>query len=252
MKYTILYARVYTQKQYKDGHSLNAQIDLLKKYCELKNYKNILIFEEVISSNKKIRPEWQKIIEMVEKNEVSNIIVYSLSRFSRNVSDANNDISTMRKYNVIFQSLTENIDIHTEEGLKSVIEYIDRAENEKNLISDRTKMILSYKKSIGELIGQIPFGYDCVDGKNLTQNIDEQNTLQLIRQLRDSKYSYSQIANHLIENGFKNKKGESKWYQSQIVRFLKEPSKKQLIFRKLNKYDYKKSDLGKKYLDYFI
>ncbi len=36
---------------------------------------------------------------------------------------------------------------------------------ERDLISERTKAALAYKKSNGECIGQIPFGYDLLNDK---------------------------------------------------------------------------------------
>ena len=45
-----------------------------------------------------------------------------------------------------------------------------------------------------------------------------------MRELRESKYSYSGIVNHLTEVGAKNKRGEVRWHKNQVIRFLKKKS----------------------------
>ena len=220
-KSAVLYCRVSTENQATQGVSIQNQQQLLRNYANQNGYIELIeIADEGFSGKNINRPGFTQMLELVKQKKINSVIVYSLSRFARNTMDTLRTIEVLTKHNVTFISLSEKIETDTAVGKFFISVLASLSELERNQISERTKSALMYKKSKKELIGQIPFGYDCVDGKNLTENIDEHNTLKLIRELRDAKYSYSQIINHLTENGLKNKKGECKWYQSQIVRFL--------------------------------
>ena len=164
--------------------------------------------------------DFTQMLELVKQKKINAVVVYSLSRFARNTMDTLRTIEILTKYNVTFISLCEKIETDSAVGKFFISVLASLSELERNQISERTKSALMYKKSKRELTGQVPFGCDCFDGKNLTENLEEQNTIRLMKQLRESNYSYSQIVNHLTENGFKNKKGECKWYKSQVIRFL--------------------------------
>ncbi|MDR3598778.1 recombinase family protein [Clostridium sp.] len=221
MKTAILYCRVSTETQATQGVSILNQQQLLKNYANQNGYTEIIeIADEGFSGKNTNRPGFTQMLDLVKQKKVNSVIVYSLSRFARNTMDTLRTIEVLTKYNVTFISLSEKIETDTAVGKFFISVLASLSELERNQISERTKSALMYKKSKNELIGQVSFGYDCFDGKNLTENLEEQNTLRLMKQLRERKFSYSGIANHLTENGLKNKKGECKWYKSQIIRFL--------------------------------
>ena len=58
-------ARVSTQEQ-EEGHSINAQIDRLVRYCERKNLQIIKTFEIIESSTSGERREFNKMLEFVK------------------------------------------------------------------------------------------------------------------------------------------------------------------------------------------
>lgn len=223
MNGTILaYSRVSTEGQAIQGVSIKNQQQLLRNYAEQNGYDNVIeIADEGYSGKNTNRPGFTKMMELVKQKKIDAVVVYSLSRFARNTVDTLKTIELFNKNDVTFISLSEKIESNTPSGkfFLGVISALQ--ECELNQISERTRSALQYKKSKGELVGQVPYGYDCLDGKHLTENKQEQNNLRLIKQLRDRKVSYSGIVNHLTKIGAKNKKGEVKWYQSQIIRFLK-------------------------------
>ncbi len=117
MKKVILYSRVSTEQQVINGHSIETQINNLKNYAELKGYTNtVILTDEGLSGKNTNRSSFIKMMEMVKKNEVEAIIVYSLGRFARSVVDTIKAIDILNKHSVSFHSLTENIDTSTAIG----------------------------------------------------------------------------------------------------------------------------------------
>ena len=89
------YARVSTEEQKKYGYSIEAQVDKIKKYCELKEYQLVDIFvdEGFTASNMK-RPRLLDLLNNLDK--IDAIVFTRLDRFSRNVLEANKMLNTKK------------------------------------------------------------------------------------------------------------------------------------------------------------
>ena len=221
-KSIVAYSRVSTEGQAAQGVSIQNQQQLLRKYAIENGYENIIeLADEGFSGKNTNRPGFNKLIELVKQKKINAVVVYSLSRFARSTVDTLKILELLTKNNVIFVSLSEKIETDSAVGKFFLSVVASLSELERNQISERTKSALHFKKSKMELVGSVPYGYDCFDGKNLTENPDEQATLKLMRKLRESKNSYSEIVNHLTNVGAKNKRGEVRWHKSQIIRLLK-------------------------------
>ena len=219
MKKVILYVRVSTQQQALNGYSIDTQIDKLRSYAKLKDYENIIVLSDNGFSGKNTsRPSFKRMIELVEKNEVEAIIIYSISRFARNIVDTLKTIELLNKHSVAFHSLTENIDTTSATGRFFINILASLSQLEREQIGERTKAVLQYKKSINEKVGQVSFGFTDKN-KKLVINRSEQNTLQLIKILRDKdEFTFEQIANELIKRNRKNKSGKVLWNKSMIYK----------------------------------
>jgi len=221
-KSIVAYSRVSTEGQAAQGVSIQNQQQLLRKYAIENGYENIIeLADEGFSGKNTNRPGFNKLIELVKQKKINAVVVYSLSRFARSTVDTLKILELLTKNNVIFVSLSEKIETDSAVGKFFLSVVASLSELERNQISERTKSALHFKKSKMELVWSVPYGYDCFDGKNLTENPDEQATLKLMRKLRESKNSYSEIVNHLTNVGAKNKRGEVRWHKSQIIRLLK-------------------------------
>jgi site-specific DNA recombinase len=62
----VIFARVSTQEQETDGHSIDAQIAKLREYSKRNDLEIIKEFEVVESSTRGERPEFYKMIEFVK------------------------------------------------------------------------------------------------------------------------------------------------------------------------------------------
>ena len=79
---TIIYARVSSHKQKKDGN-LNRQVERLRNYCSAKRYRIVDVITDVASGLKEDRSGLQKIFEMVENKQVDVVVVEFRDRLTR-------------------------------------------------------------------------------------------------------------------------------------------------------------------------
>jgi len=94
-------------------------------------------------------------------------------------------------------------------------------EFERDLVSERTRSALQYKKSQGERVGNIAYGYQLeADDKTLVENTDEQQTLSLVVKLREKGYSLRAIADQLNKEGMTTRKGTA-WKHQYVASLLK-------------------------------
>jgi DNA invertase Pin-like site-specific DNA recombinase len=99
------------------------------------------------------------------------------------------------------------------------------AEYERLIIAARTRSALAAKRRKGERIsGIIPFGYSLADdGTMLTPDPAEQETLMLIRTLRDDGVSLRALADILNQRGSQTRAGTA-WRYEYVRNLLKRQS----------------------------
>jgi DNA invertase Pin-like site-specific DNA recombinase len=107
------YMRVSTTDQ-----TVESQDRILKQYFEANGIKNPEFFiDHGISGTKANRPALDRMMAMVEADQVSTIVVYSFSRFARSTTHLLNALQVFKKKGVQFVSLTERIDTSSAVGL---------------------------------------------------------------------------------------------------------------------------------------
>ncbi|MBM7408446.1 recombinase family protein [Methanococcus maripaludis] len=136
------YARVSTKDQ-----KLDRQIDELKSFgCEK-------IFLEKISGTKRNRPEFDKMLEMLRKDDL--IVVSELTRLSRSTKDLIDIMNRFEQMEVSVKSLKEAwLDTSTAHGKLLFTIFAGLAEFERDLISERVKSGLNAARSRGKLGGR--------------------------------------------------------------------------------------------------
>lgn len=218
----ILYIRVSTAKQVKEGDSLEMQENKLRKYAELKGFDEIEVITDAgLSGKNDNREGYQKVMEAIKEKKTNAVIVYSLSRFARNTMDTLNAINLMTKKRVAFHSLTENIDTTSPMGNFFITVMAGLAELERKQIGERTKAVLQTKRDKGERVGQIPFGkkLDKKTGK-LVDHKTEQRAIEIVKELHKNGLSYAKIADELEQRNLFNKSGRANWNKTQVFRIL--------------------------------
>lgn len=138
----VLYARVSTEEQVRDGYSINAQKELLNEYARR---NNIEIIEEYIDegkSGKSIdgRPEMKRLLRDTKTGSFEIVIVYKLDRLARKTKDSLEIVENLEAHNVQLVSYTENIDTTTPGGKMFYTLLSSLSEMERSNIIDRAKM----------------------------------------------------------------------------------------------------------------
>ncbi|WP_457635351.1 IS607 family transposase [Persephonella sp.] len=113
----VIYARVSTQKQ-KD--LLNKQIQICKEFAIKNGYQIDEVITDIASSFNFNRKGLDKLIDMVIKEEVRHVIVYSKDRLSRIAFDLIEKIFSYHDCNIVVLDKTEKA--HSKEEVEDLIE----------------------------------------------------------------------------------------------------------------------------------
>ena len=203
MNKAIGYCRVSTQEQAREGISLEAQEDKIKKYAQLHGLELMEIIKDKGKSGKDLNREGiQKVIALCRGRKIQHVIVYKIDRLTRRTLDLLMLIEHIFKPNgVEFHSITEKIDTSTPQGKFFLTIVGAMAQMERDLISERTREALRYKKQHLQVYSRIPpLGFDRDNGR-LKPNDHELKIVQLIYDLKQKGLSYQAIVDYL--NAFK-------------------------------------------------
>ena len=165
-----LYLRVSSDIQAKEGDSIPAQRDALRKYA--KDHGMIIAGEYVddgISGTKySQRDELQRMLSDVEAGKIDIIIFTKLDRFFRSVRHYTATQAVLDAHNVGWTAIWEPIyDTTTPQGRLIVNQMMSIAQFEAENTSQRIKQVQAYKLSQKEVIsGAHPAGFHIV-GKHL-------------------------------------------------------------------------------------
>jgi len=203
---------VSTEEQVRGGISLENQEEKIKAYSTLKNFSLIRIIVDPGYSAKDLkRPGVQEVLSLARSKSVNSIIVYKLDRIFRDAADALNIIKLFDQKGISFHSIEETIDTKGPMGKFVFTMLAAMAEWERNIISERTRDAMSYKRAQGYRVGDIPFGLNLINKNRLRKNPREQAVIGLIKKLRGRGYSLRGISSYLHSEGIKTKKGKARW-----------------------------------------
>lgn len=216
------YVRVSTEEQAKEGVSLENQENKIHAYCKLHEIDLVSIVSDEGLSAKTIeaRPGARGIIKMAESGEVEAVVVYKLDRLFRNAAEALDVAAQFKAAGVAFHSVTEKIDTESAMGRFFFTIMAACAEMERNLISERTRDALRFKKDNGEVYNHAPYGYRIEDGK-LIEDVLEQRRIAMMREMRGEGKTFQQIAGRFNDENIPAKKG-GPWYPQTVKNVLED------------------------------
>lgn len=221
MNKAVGYIRVSTEEQAREGVSLDNQEEKIRAYTQFQDLELVEVIREAGKSGKNLEREGiKRLIDLCKNRSISHIVVYKLDRLTRSTKDLLMLVEdTFSRYDIEFHSLHEKIDTTTAHGKFFLTLMGAMAQMERDLISERTKDALLYKKSQGHRLGTPYMGIKVVNGE--VQNIEEELfVLKKIEEFRKSGYTLAKIAETLNYEGIKTKRG-GKWYPSTVEYLLK-------------------------------
>ena len=203
MKQAVLYTRVSTLEQAREGISLDAQMDSLDQWSRVHGYEVLGQYSDEGLSGKRAdnRPQLQDALTQACDTGAA-LAVYSLSRLARSTKDAIQIADRLNKANADLVSLSEQLDTTTASGKMLFRMLAVFAEFERDLISERTKTALALKRQRGEKLGgRVPFGYAVSNGK-LVPVANQQEAIALGLQWAEEGMSFRGIGREWQASGF--------------------------------------------------
>jgi len=220
MKQAIGYCRVSTEEQATEGVSLGAQQEQIKTWCKANEYELTEVFVDAGLSGRQMRKRegLQKALKAISNDTA--LVAYSISRLARSLPDMLNICEQIDRKGGDLVSLTEQIDTTNAAGRMMFNMLAAFAQYESEIIGERTKSAMQYKRSKGEKYCHIvPFGYDEVNGRLIEVDKEIKIVKRIIRKHQQG-ISLRDIANKLNDTGVSTKRG-GKWHASTIRQVIK-------------------------------
>jgi len=179
---------------------LEVQENLCKQYCLNNDIKVIKVVKEAYSARNMDRLDGLKYLCDIATSG-QKIVVYDVSRFSRNTRQALNIIENLKQNKVSVYAVVEKLSYDTPAEQHQFRMQLSCAQQYSDMLSLKISNSVSYRKCNGHSLGTAAFGFKHIrDNNNIRKkvvNVDEMLIIERIRQLKTEKIRT--IVNILIE-----------------------------------------------------
>ena len=220
------YVRVSTDKQADRGVSLDAQSEKIRAMAVVHNAELLDTIVDGGESAKSLqRPGMERLLAMVDGRRVQAVIVAKLDRLTRSVKDLCDLLERFERRGVALISVAESLDTSSAAGRLVLNIMTAVSQWEREAIGERTRDAMSHKRTNGERVGNIKFGYRlCRDAKHVEPDSAEQAVLQEIHRLRESGHTLRGIAATLNRQALRTRRGTA-WRLEHVARILKQAAR---------------------------
>ena len=197
---------------------LDRQVRLVKDYCKAKQYTISKVFAEVGSSIDPDRPEYTKLLNLLNKYKNCTIVVTDLDRLSRNTvilglfqQLCKQQSHLVELTNGTIYNYSDYTDSFTADIIASVSSYIYQ--------QTKAKMYRGMKQAQkeGKRIGAKPFGYDIVN-KRLAVNPVQADTVRRVFKLVADGVTTAEVVRLLKQEGITTNTG--RFFDTRAIRLL--------------------------------
>ncbi len=199
------YARYSTDNQTKN--SIAYQMEKIQEYCKENNITLCAFYsDEGESGTNMDRPGFRNLEAAARRREFDAVVIYDISRGSRDVGDWFSFRKTMLRHGVQVISCTQQLGDFTNSN-DFLVELLSVGLGHREVLETRQKSMdgVAAKAKQGVFLGGTPpLGYDVVNG-NYAINPTEAQIVKKIFALYADGYSYNKIIAKL--NGAKGKRG---------------------------------------------
>ncbi|MBD2201826.1 recombinase family protein [Calothrix sp. FACHB-1219] len=180
----------------------------------------IEIFSDIESGKSSDRKNFNRMINLVKKRKITEVVVTRIDRLGRSVIGINKVISLFETYGVKLTIIDAPVDPSSPFGWFQVNQMAGLAEFESRLLSDRIKHGLDYFREQHKACPQIPFGYMRVDEKYSPDRNNWEIAIDIINYFIYENVSLRKAAIYSLEKH--NKKwtptGLRKWMTNPVLR----------------------------------
>ena len=222
----LIYSRVSTDSQERDGTSLDTQERACLEYAESKGWCVVECIRDTASGYTLERPGIGRVRQLLRSRDAEMIVAYAVDRISRNQNHIGVLFDDVEQAGARLEFITEKFeDTATGRFILAARAFIAEVEREK--ISERTMRGKAERARSGRIpqgTGMGCYGY-IYDPKTGRRQIDSyQGTIvRRIFQRYAETRSFSAVSNELNKEGIRTF-SSSRWYPSTIRRVLKNES----------------------------
>lgn len=234
----VIYARVSSKEQEKEGFSIPAQKKLLKEYADKNDFQVINIFQESASAKEAGREEFNEMLKLLKKDKtIKHLLVEKNDRLMRNEADFATVIELATKIRVNVHLVKDNMILN---------EY--SAPQELFMFSINSAMSSFYSRNLGREIkkglvekaeqgywpNKPPYGYKrTYNSRDMEINETEAKFVKKAYELYSTgELSLESVVNKLYDLGYIYKPHKPKIQKGPLEKILKNP-----IYKGLFKYD---------------
>lgn len=176
------YIRVSTEKQAKEGISLEAQERQIRDYCKFKGFELVKIIRDagVSGGKNRGRAGFVNLLNQIERNGFQALVLFSLERLSRDMLTLLALEKLLNEYGIQLHTAEGQISTGSPEGFMSFAMKSFLGEMERRQVRHRTKKVMQHLKDQGKVVGTIPYGFKR-KGNSLVEHPKEQEIVRLIQ-----------------------------------------------------------------------
>lgn len=226
-KTAIIYCRLSRKN---DNNSLDKNLSLESQRNECIKFcidNNLPIKDVVYEVSSAYKNNTQKKLDEILNNMTCNdiLVIWELSRFSRNVIEGTNKLNILKSKNAGIYSVNDKFGYPMTCDFYDIVRKIIKTQQESDFISERVKRSYRNKKENGSFIGIPPFGkkISVIDNfKNiLVDNDEEVNVINNIINMYEKKnLSVNEIKEYLNNNNILRR--NNLWTVSYITKIINE------------------------------
>jgi site-specific DNA recombinase len=229
MQRALIYCRVSTEEQAKEGYSLEAQEKYCRQYTQRSGYSVVRVFRDEGKSGTNLdRPALKDLLAIAQQGKnIDAVVVQETDRLARNTKDHLTIKALLQKAGVRLISVAQPMLDDSPEGMMvdTIIASVNQFQSDIN--SRKTKKGLQEKFDSGWWPGWAPLGYfnkKLESGEKIV--VPDPNSWSLIKQgftmYLSGKYSALEIADALYKKGLRSKTGK-KICNSIMLHILRNP-----------------------------
>lgn len=183
----VIYTRVSTDHQGKFGVSLAEQEKACRDYAKSNGWNVQTVISEVASAKEMSN---QKLLNQFVRSKPTDtvLLVYDVSRFSRNVVQGLNLARKLLDHNVQLRTVKDEFDMTAPSGEYNFTNLLNHAEYEYKRITEKVKATKAFQKTRGYQYGTPRYGKAVTKDKNnirkFTDNNQEQNVIRFVQLLK--------------------------------------------------------------------
>lgn len=218
----IIYVRCSTEHQTAEngGVSIENQMERCCEYADRNDWDVVdTIRDEGISGGKnRSRKGFVELLDRVDAAGIDIVLVYSLERLSRDMLTLLALEKLLDEGEIQLHTVDGSVDTSTVDGFLAFAMKALLGEIERRQVKDRTRKAMKHKKSHGQVVGSIPFGYRR-EGNELVHELTEQRVIRTANELYQDGTRLKDIVAHLNDSGYQTRKGKA-WVPAQVSKMI--------------------------------